>query len=145
MCGSTTGVRPKSRHAVPMAYDEELAERIRRELTGEPGLTERKMFGGLAFMVRGHMACGVVHDDLMLRLGPDGARAALSRPHVRPMDFTGRPMASMVDVEPAGVAGEALDEWTHAAVAHAHQLPPKAKKQPKAKLAGRTSRGAGTR
>ena len=61
------------------------------------------------------------------------------------MDFTGRPMASMVYVEPDGVAREALDDWTHAAVAHADQLPPKAKKQPKAKQAGRPGRSGGAR
>ena len=129
-----------------MAYDEKLADRIRDVLADTADVTERKMFGGLAFMVRGHMVCGVVDEDLMLRLGLDGARAALSRPHVRPMDFTGRPMASMVYVEPAGVAGEALDDWTHAAVAHAHQLPPKAKKQPpKAKWKAGHPAAVGTR
>ncbi len=108
-----------------MAYDETLADRIREVLANSPDVREQKMFGGLAFLVRGHMLCGVVHSDLMLRLGPDRAKAALSRPHVRPMDFTGRPMSSMVYVEPAGVVGEALDDWVHAAVAHADQLPPK--------------------
>jgi TfoX/Sxy family transcriptional regulator of competence genes len=108
-----------------MAYDEQLAERVRDVLGETADVTEQKMFGGLAFMVRGHMVCGVVHDDLMLRLGPDGAEAAVDRPHVRPMDFTGRPMRSMVYVEPAGLAGEALDDWVHAAVAFADRLPPK--------------------
>src|SRR5215471_4643031 len=64
------------------------------------------MFGGLAFMLGGHMFCGVVKDTLMVRLGPDGARRALDRPHVRPMDFTGRPMKGMVFVEAAGLRGE---------------------------------------
>ena len=108
-----------------MAYDEMLADRIRTVLADTADVTEQKMFGGLAFMVRGHMVCGVVRDDLMLRLGPEAASAALARPHVRPMDFTGRPMSSMVYVEPTGIAGEALDDWVHAAAAHADQLPPK--------------------
>ena len=75
-----------------MAYDEKLADRVRDILEGDPGVSERKMFGGLAFMVDGHMACGIAGDDLMLRLGAEGAEAALQKPHVRPMDFTGRPM-----------------------------------------------------
>lgn len=111
-----------------MAYDEALADRIRDVLAGSAEVTEIKMFGGLAFMVRGHMACGVVHDDLMLRLGPDGADAALGRPHVRPMDFTGRPMTGMVFVDPAGLTGTALEKWVHAAAAYVRQLPPKAAK-----------------
>ena len=78
-----------------MAYDEKLADRVRDILEGDPGVSERKMFGGLAFMVDGHMACGIAGDDLMLRLGAEGAEAALQKPHVRPMDFTGRPMKGM--------------------------------------------------
>ncbi|MEP6761845.1 MAG: TfoX/Sxy family protein [Sporichthyaceae bacterium] len=108
-----------------MAYDEALAERIRDALADTADVTERKMFGGLAFMVAGHMVCGVVHDDLMLRLGPEGADAALDQPHVRPMDFTGRPMSSMVYIAPAGLGGEALVDWVNAAVAFADQLPAK--------------------
>lgn len=108
-----------------MAYDEALAERIRDALADTADVTERKMFGGLAFMVAGHMVCGVVHDDLMLRLGPEGADAALDQPHVRPMDFTGRPMSSMVYIAPAGLGGEALVDWVHAAVAFADRLPAK--------------------
>ena len=109
-----------------MPYDEALAERIRDTLADTPDVTEQKMFGGLAFMVRRHMVCGVVRDDLMLRLGTDAAAAALDRPHVRPMDFTGRPMSSMVYVEPAGTDGELLEDWVLAAVAHADRLPPRA-------------------
>jgi TfoX/Sxy family transcriptional regulator of competence genes len=91
-----------------MAYDVDLAARIRAVLpTGEP-ITERQMFGGLAFMLGGHMFCGVVKNSLMVRLGPESADRALERPHVRPMDFTGRPMTGMVFVEPAGLAGLAL-------------------------------------
>lgn len=112
-----------------MAYNEELAERIRDLLDDTAGVTEQKMFGGLAFLVRGHMVCGVTHDDLMLRLGPEGASAALTRPHVRPMDFTGRPMTSMVFVGPDGAQGEALQEWVDAAAAYADRLPAKAAKK----------------
>src|SRR5258705_13061975 len=75
----------------PMAYDQNLAERVRAVLIGTDAVTERKMFGGLAFLVGGHMACGIVGNELMLRLGNDGAEAALQEPHSRPMDFTGKP------------------------------------------------------
>jgi hypothetical protein len=108
-----------------MAYDEELADRVRALLEADPGFTERKMFGGIAFMLDGHMCCGVVGDDLMLRLGPEGADAALDRPHVRPMDFTGRPMSSMVYVAPEGSQRAALRGWVEAAAAYARTLPPK--------------------
>ncbi len=74
-----------------MPYNEVLAARVRDILWGEPGLTERKMFGGVAFMLHGHMCCGVINNDLVLRLGADGAGEALSQPFTRPMDFTGRP------------------------------------------------------
>lgn len=108
-----------------MAYDEELADRVRDVLATEDGVTERKMFGGLAFMVRGHMACGIVGNDLMLRLGADAAEQALERPHVRPMDFTGRPMTGMVYVGSAGLRGAALRRWVGKAVGFVESLPPK--------------------
>ena len=108
-----------------MAYDEKLADRVRDVLETEAGVTERKMFGGLAFMVRGHMACGIVGDDLMLRLGAESAEEALERPHVRPMDFTGRPMSGMVYVGPDGLQGAALRRWVGKSVAFVENLPPK--------------------
>lgn len=111
-----------------MAYDERLADRIRRVLEGVDGVSERKMFGGITFMVDGHMACGVVGHDLMLRLGAAGADEALQREHVRAMDFTGRPLTGMVYVAPAGVRGTALRAWVGEAVAYARSLPPKAGK-----------------
>jgi TfoX/Sxy family transcriptional regulator of competence genes len=108
-----------------MAYDEQLADRIRDILEGRSGVGERKMFGGLAFMLDGNMCCGVVGDDLMLRLGREGAVAALERPHVRPMDFTGRPITTMVYVGPEGVSGGSLRRWVETAAAFARTLPPK--------------------
>jgi hypothetical protein len=89
-----------------VAYDEDLADRVRAVLPPGEAMTERQMFGGLAFMLGGHMFCGVVMDTLMVRLGPEGAVRALSQPHVRPMDFTGRPMKGMVFVDPEGLHGE---------------------------------------
>ena len=108
-----------------MAYDEDLADRVRAVLRPGEAVTERQMFGGLAFMLGGHMFCGVVRDALMVRLGPEGADRALALPHVQPMDFTGRPMKGMVFVEPGGLEGAALREWVDAAAAFARALPPK--------------------
>jgi hypothetical protein len=108
-----------------VAYDEDLADRVRAVLPPTEAVTERQMFGGLAFMLGGHMFCGVVKDTLMARLGPDGAGRALDRPHVRPMDFTGRPMKGMVFVEPGGLHGAALRHWVDAAARYARSLPPR--------------------
>lgn len=108
-----------------MAYDEALAERVREVVAGAAGLSERKMFGGLAFMLDGHMCCGIVGDRLMLRLGADLAEEALARPHVEPMDFTGRPMTGMVYVAPEGLGGGELRSWVERAARHVRTLPPK--------------------
>ena len=111
-----------------MAYDEDLADRIRDVLpAGEP-VSERQMFGGLAFMLGGHMFCGVVKDTLMARLGPDATGRALDQPHVRPMDFTGRPMKGMIFVEAAGLHGDALRHWVSSAASYARSLPPKGRR-----------------
>ena len=98
---------------------------MREILATEEAVTERKMFGGLAFMLGGNMACGILGEDLMLRLGPDGAETALASTHVRPMDFTGRPMKGMVFVSPAGLKGAALRRWVDKSVVFASGLPPK--------------------
>ena len=109
-----------------MAYDELLAGRVRDTLAARADVSERKMFGGIAFLIAGNMACGVVGSDLMLRLGEDGADAALDRPHVRPMDFTGRPMRTMVYVDAAGTDSPgALRGWVEEAVGFASSLPAK--------------------
>jgi TfoX/Sxy family transcriptional regulator of competence genes len=108
-----------------VAFDEELADRVRVVLAGESGLAERKMFGGLAFMVHGNMACGIVRDELMLRLGREGAEAALAQPFVRQMDFTGRPMTGMVYVEREGLGDPELRSWVEQAAAFARSLPAK--------------------
>jgi TfoX/Sxy family transcriptional regulator of competence genes len=111
-----------------MAYDEKLALRVREALDGVGGSerqrSERKMFGGICFMVDGHMALGILGDELMVRVGPEAYQAALSRPHVRPMDFTGRPMAGIVFVGPRGCAGaRALAAWVGRALAFVDTLP----------------------
>jgi TfoX/Sxy family transcriptional regulator of competence genes len=108
-----------------MAYDEALASRV-REVAGQSAVvSERKMFGGLCFMVEGNMACGVVGDELMLRVGPAAHAAALARPGARPMDFTGRPMKGMVYVGAEAIATDAdLAAWLGLGLAFAHSLPP---------------------
>jgi TfoX/Sxy family transcriptional regulator of competence genes len=108
-----------------MAYDEKLAERIRKLLGARKDVVEKKMFGGLAFMVRGHMACGIVKDDLMVKVGAEAFPAAIQRPHTRPMDFTGRPSKGMVYVAPAGTMGAGLKSWIERAVKFAESQPAK--------------------
>jgi TfoX/Sxy family transcriptional regulator of competence genes len=109
-----------------MAYDEDLADRLRRALSEHPDLTERKMFGGIAFMLGGHMCCGVATEDVMLRVGPDAYEAALAEPHAREMDFTGKPMKGYVYVAPEGLASERdLKAWVEKAVRFVRTLPPK--------------------
>jgi hypothetical protein len=86
-----------------MPFDEALAERVRVLLHGPRSLkVEKRMFGGLAFMVNGHMCCGIVGRNFVVRTGPKQYEAALSKPHTRPMDFTGRPMRGFVYVGPEG-------------------------------------------
>jgi len=109
-----------------MAYSEALAARIRTILETNEGLSERKMFGGLAFMLRGNMCAGVIGDDLMLRVGPNRYDDALARRGARPMDFTGRPMKGMVYVDAQAAATEgALREWVEIAVGFVGALPAK--------------------
>ena len=109
-----------------MAYNEDTALRVRDLLAGEPSVSEKKMFGGLCFMVSGNMACGLLKDDLVVRVGPDGHDDAISRPHARPMDFTGRPMKGMVYVGPGGFESpEGLEGWVERGLRFARSLPPK--------------------
>ena len=86
-----------------MAYDEQLADRVRAALRGRAGITERRMMGGLTFLCDGRMCGGVLGRDLVVRVGRDEMAAMLRRPHVRPMDFTGRPLAGFVYVAPEGL------------------------------------------
>jgi hypothetical protein len=114
------------RGGFPMAYDEHLAARMRTILVAQPGLIEKKMFGGLAFMLHGHMCCGVVRDGMMVRVGPAQYASALSKPHARELDFTGRPMTGMVLVAPEGLEkDEELATWLQRGVQFVETLPPK--------------------
>lgn len=109
-----------------MAYDILLADRIRRHLAGVPGLAEKKMFGGLAFMVNGHMVCGPVKEMLMVRVGPDAYDEALAQPDARPMAFTGRTMRGFVEIDAEDLADDAvLADWVDRGVSHALSLRPK--------------------
>jgi TfoX/Sxy family transcriptional regulator of competence genes len=109
-----------------MAYDEGLAERIRQYLGADPGVAEKRMFGGIAFLHEGNMAVGVTGDDLMVRVGPDATDAALARPGARPFDMTGRPMRGWVVVARSAVTEDgALGAWIDEGRAFAASLPPK--------------------
>jgi hypothetical protein len=110
-----------------MAFDEDLAERVREVLPGDAvgWVSERRMFGALAFLLDGHMFVGIIGEELMVRLGREGATAALEREYVRQMDFTGRPSKGMVFVQPAGLRGPALGQWVREAAGFARALTPK--------------------
>jgi TfoX/Sxy family transcriptional regulator of competence genes len=108
-----------------MAIDEGLAQRVREALGSAP-FTEKKMFGGLAFLSRGHMFVGLAKDALMVRVGPMAYADALRQAHAREMDFTGRPMKGYVFVDPPGFERDAdLASWVHAALSFVATLPPK--------------------
>ena len=109
-----------------MSYDEGLAERLRQSLQSRRDISERKMFGGLAFMARGHMFIGIQGDVLMARIGPEAYEEALSSAHVRVMDFTGKPMKGYVYVDPPGTESDAdLSDWVRRCLHFAQSLPPK--------------------
>jgi TfoX/Sxy family transcriptional regulator of competence genes len=113
-----------------MAYDEDLADRARAVMPADAEVTERKMFGGLAFLLEGHMFVGIVGSELMVRLGYEAAQRALELDHVREMDFTGRPMKNMIFVQPAGLRGPELERWVTVAADHARTLAPQQPKRP---------------
>ena len=109
-----------------MPYDEKLDGRIQGVLSSWKNTDHKKMFGGVGYLLNGNMVCGVYKDFLILRLGDAEAKKALERPHVKPLDITGRPMKGWVMVEPEGCASvEALSEWLNRARAFVQQLPPK--------------------
>ncbi len=109
-----------------MAYDEDLALRVRSALAAEAGVDERRMFGALTFLVGGNLACGVTGDALMIRLPPEEAATSLAEPATRPMEMGGRRMKGWVFVGPTAVADDvALGSWVARGVAFARTLPPK--------------------
>ena len=109
-----------------MVYDEGLAQRIRDSLQDHQSLTEKKMFGGVAFFVNGNMCCGVVKEDLMVRVGKENYEKSLQQQHVRKMDFTGRPMRGLIYVGEEGIQeDEILEYWILKGVEYAESLPAK--------------------
>ena len=110
-----------------MAYDEGLAERIRGILADRHDVSEKRMFGGIAFMIRGHMAVGIVKEELLVRVGPEAYADLVGQAHARPMDFTGRPMKGFVYVAPPGLEADVdLGRWVGHGVSYAASLPAKA-------------------
>jgi TfoX/Sxy family transcriptional regulator of competence genes len=109
-----------------MAYDEGLAERLRQLLADRDDLQEKKMFGGLSFLLNGNLCCGVIGDDLIVRVGPEASPAAIQQPHARLFDFTGKPMKGWVVVAPQGIeSDEELQRWVEMGLGFAGSLPPK--------------------
>jgi TfoX/Sxy family transcriptional regulator of competence genes len=110
-----------------MAYNQALAQRIRSILEGREGLVEKKMFGGVGFMLRGNMACGVLGDNLIVRVGTEKSDQALAQPHTRPFPAPGgKPMAGWVLVSPEGwEQTQDLERWVEQGAAYALRLPEK--------------------
>ncbi len=109
-----------------MAFDEKLADRIRARLGRRRGLSEKKMFGGVAFMLSGNMCCGVHGDEMIVRLAPEDTDQALRKRHTRIFDITGKPMKGWILVASSGLGTQAaLAEWVDVAVEYASSLPAK--------------------
>ena len=109
-----------------MAYDEGLAQRVREMLEEEPGYNEKKMFGGICFLLHGNMSCGIIGEELIVRVGPVAYQESLQRPNVREFDFTGRPMKGWVTVACEGhEADEDLNAWLDKGMEYALSLPGK--------------------
>ena len=109
-----------------MPYSRALADRVRQVLRLDPGSTEKKMFGGVCFMMGGNMLVGVWEQSLTVRLGPEQAAIALTKEHARPFDATGRPMKGWIVVEPDGLESDRqLAAWIKKAIAFVETLPAK--------------------
>lgn len=109
-----------------MAFDEALAGRIRKQLGKRKGIVEKKMFGGLAFLLNGNMAVGVHGDEMIVRLEPEASQKALAQKHTRVFDLTGKPMKGWILVDAAGTKTDAaLAEWVAMGIGYAASLPSK--------------------
>ncbi|WP_210398155.1 TfoX/Sxy family protein [Motiliproteus sediminis] len=114
-----------------MAYDQGLAQRIREYFATREQLTEKRMFGGLCFLLGDHMVCGVVDDTLMVRIGPERYDEYLRERDARLMDFTGKPMKGMLFIAPEGVeSDDDLARWLERCISFVTTLPPKKPRQP---------------
>jgi TfoX/Sxy family transcriptional regulator of competence genes len=126
-----------------MAYDEELAERIRELIGARARVTEQKMFGGIGFMINGNMGCGVMKDELLVRVDPDEFGKLVKEPGARPLEMMkGKPSAGFLLIAPAGLAGKKLEKWVVRGVDFAGAMPPKAskKKKPVAKSSAKSKK-----
>ena len=111
-----------------MAYSEKLEERITKLLKTTKGVVKKKMFGGVAFMLKDKMFCGIVKDDLMVRCLDENYESLLKKPHARQMDFTGRPMKGFLFVDAAGIrTDKQLNKWIDTGIEFAMKSPPKKK------------------
>ena len=129
-----------------MAYSEKLADRIRERLSEKEQIEEKRMMGGLCFLYKGKMCCGVMNDDLMVRVIESKAEETLNRRHVREMDFTGRPLKSFVYVSEEGYKKlKDLSHWVDMGLEFVDSLPPKAFEKKKAKSAGAKKGSAKTK
>jgi hypothetical protein len=108
-----------------MPYSESLADRIRQALSRRRGISEKKMFGGVGFLLGGNLLVGVWHSSLIARIGPAEYEPALNEPHVREFDITGRPMRGWVLVEPDGIDDDDLKSWIDRSLAFVATLPEK--------------------
>ncbi len=110
-----------------MPYDEDLANRIRELIAGHPNVTEKPMFGGLAFLVDGNMSVAASgQGGLMVRVDPEESEALLTEPHARPFEMRGRAMRGWLRVDPDGVRTKReLEPWIERGIAYARSLPPK--------------------
>jgi TfoX/Sxy family transcriptional regulator of competence genes len=110
-----------------MAYDEDLANRIRELIAGDPNVTEQRMFGGLAFLVGGHMSVAASgQGGLMVRVDPKDTESLLTKPHARPFEMRGRAMQGWLRVDPEGLRTKRqLEPWVRRGVTYARSLPPK--------------------
>jgi TfoX/Sxy family transcriptional regulator of competence genes len=108
-----------------VAFDEDLTARIRDHLAHQPGVEEKRLFGGVGFLLNGHVFAGVWKDALFARLGAEACTAALADPSARPFDPAGKPMKGWVLIDPDGREGARLGDWIERALAFVHELPPK--------------------
>jgi len=109
-----------------MAYDNDLSERIKQIVEFIPGMSNKEMFGGIAFMLNGNVACGVIGENLMVRVGPERHAEALGQAHTRPFDYSGKPMKGWIYVMPEAIrSDEDLGIWVQRGIEFARSLPPK--------------------